>query len=64
MTRIEYRLERVPFREKQQTQIAELLGRLAELGRDGWQVAAIDPLPRGQWTPQPLPMLLQREVRQ
>jgi hypothetical protein len=65
MTRVEYRIEPSPYHENETTHIAEFLARLNELGKEGWQLVAMNPLQRttGGWVPErPTPMLLMRVV--
>ncbi len=65
MTRIEYKVEFMPFQAREQVQREELLAKLNEMGKEGWRLIAIDPLhrARGGWVPAgPAPMLLMREV--
>jgi hypothetical protein len=65
--RIEYRVEELPFAESFEAHTKEVLGRLSELGRDGWEVASVDLTAHPTYSPaaQPhpnVPVLLQREV--
>ena len=39
---IEYRIERIPFQDLPEPHWEELMGRLAELERDGWVVMSVD----------------------
>lgn len=63
---VEYRIERMPFQENPATHLSELLGRLTELGMQGWCVASVDLTHHPSYSPaaQPgtaLPVLLERE---
>jgi hypothetical protein len=65
--KIEYRIERMPFQEHPEAHINELLSRLTELGKQGWEVVSCDLTYHPSYSPaaQPgvsLPVLLQREV--
>ncbi len=40
--RVEYRIERMPFKEHPEAHLAELVERLTELGKQGWSVASAD----------------------
>jgi hypothetical protein len=59
MPRVEYRIERIPL-DRDEPRLFQLLERLAELGRQGWHVAAAD------LTPHPsegrVTVLLEREL--
>ncbi len=65
-TRIEYRMERMPFMEHPEAHIEELLNRVNELGKQGWHVVSVDLTYHPSYSPaaQPgmaLPVLLERE---
>ena len=65
--KIEYRIERMPFQEHPEAHINELLARLTDLGKQGWEVVSVDLTYHPSYSPaaQPgvsLPVLLQREV--
>jgi hypothetical protein len=67
MKRIEYRVEEMPFTEGFEAHTKEVLERLSELGRDGWEVASVDLTSHPTYSPAaqphpPVPVLLQREV--
>jgi hypothetical protein len=67
MKRIEYRVEELPFAENFEAHTKEVVERLSELGRDGWEVASVDLTQHPTYSPaaQPhphVPVLLQREV--
>lgn len=67
MKKIEYRVEELPFTEHFEAHVKEVLERLSELGRDGWEVASVDLTQHPSYSPaaQPhprVPVLLQREV--
>ncbi|MGA3031228.1 MAG: hypothetical protein ABSE58_10955 [Candidatus Limnocylindrales bacterium] len=67
MTRIEYRVEEMPFQEHPEQHISELLDRLTELGKQGWRVVSVDLTFHPSYSPAaqpgvPLPVLLEREV--
>ncbi len=65
MTRIEYRVELVPFSEDQTLARTEFLAKLNELGKDGWRLVSVNPLERvvGGYVPsEPIPLLLMRVV--
>jgi hypothetical protein len=64
---IEYRIERMPFQEHPETHLSDLLGRLSELGKQGWLVMSVDLTYHPSYSPAaqpsvPLPVLLGREV--
>ena len=64
---VEFRIERMPFQEHPEAHLSELLGRLTELGKQGWSVASVDLTHHPSYSPAaqpntPLPVLLQREV--
>ena len=64
---VEYRIERMPFQEHPEAHLSELLGRLSELGNQGWCVVSVDLTHHPSYSPAaqpntPLPVLLQREV--
>jgi hypothetical protein len=64
---IEYRIEELPFSEHFESHIKEVLERLSELGREGWEVASVDLTWHPSYSPaaqphQPVPVLLQRAV--
>jgi hypothetical protein len=64
-TRVEYKMETMPYHEDEVTHSAELLDRLNELGKDGWRLVSINPLKRstGGWEgSRPVPMLLMRLI--
>lgn len=66
-TRIEYRVERIPFTARPEEHLTELVERLNELGRDGWRALGVEIKDQGlyysadQQAP-PRPFLLMREV--
>ncbi|HSJ51432.1 MAG TPA: hypothetical protein VLA90_09130 [Actinomycetota bacterium] len=65
MRTIEYRVEELPFSEHFESHIKEVLERLSELGRDGWEVASVDLTQHPGYSPaaephMPVPVLLQR----
>ncbi|MDQ1323177.1 MAG: hypothetical protein QG587_512, partial [Chloroflexota bacterium] len=56
-----------PFQEHPEAHLSELLGRLSELGNQGWCVVSVDLTHHPSYSPAaqpntPLPVLLQREV--
>ncbi len=64
---VEYRIERMPFQEHPEAHLSELLGRLSELGNQGWSVVSVDMTHHPSYSPAaqpntPLPVLLQREI--
>jgi hypothetical protein len=64
-TRVEYKMEPMPYHEDEVTHTNEFLDRLNELGKDGWQLVDLNPLKRatGGWEPsRPIPMLLMRVI--
>ncbi len=67
MKKIEYRVEQLPFYEHYELHLKELVERLSELGKEGWQVASVDLTWHPSYSPAaqahtPVPVLLQREV--
>jgi hypothetical protein len=67
-TRIEYRMERMPFMEHPEAHIEELLNRVNELGKQGWRVVSVDLTYHPSYSPAaqpgiPLPVLLERELK-
>ncbi len=67
MKHIEYRVEQMPFQEHPEAHISELLERLNELGKQGWQAVSVDLTYHPSYSPAaqpgiPLPVLLEREV--
>jgi hypothetical protein len=67
MKTVEYRIETLPFQEHYEVHLKELVERLSDLGKDGWEVASVDLTHHPSYSPaaQPqadLPVLLQREV--
>ena len=67
-TRIEYRMERMPFMEHPEAHIEELLNRVNELGKQGWHVVSVDLTYHPSYSPAaqpgiPLPVLLERELK-
>ena len=65
--RLEYRVERMPFKEHPEEHITELLDRLNELGKQGWRVVSVDLTYHPSYSPaaqpgMPLPVLLERDV--
>lgn len=66
-TRIEYRVERIPFTGHPEEHLAELVDRLNELGRDGWRALGVDLSDKGLYysaeeAAPPQSVLLMREV--
>jgi hypothetical protein len=61
MTRVEYRIERVPV-DRDEPRLLQLVERLAELGRQGWHVASIDLTPHPSFEDGPVTVLLEREL--
>ncbi len=64
---VEYRIERMPFKEHPESHLAELLARLTELGKQGWCVASVDLTHHPSYSVAaqpsiPLPVLLEREL--
>jgi hypothetical protein len=64
---VEYRIERMPFQEHPETHLSELLDRLTELGKQGWNVASVDLTHHPSYSPAaqpsiPLPVLLEKEL--
>jgi hypothetical protein len=64
---MEYRIERMPFRAHPEAHLAELGERLAELGKQGWNVVSADLTHHPSYSPAaqpdtPLPVLLMRET--
>lgn len=64
---VEYRIERMPFQQHPEAHLSELLGRLGELGEQGWHVVSVDLGYHPTYSPAaqpntPLPVLLEREV--
>jgi hypothetical protein len=61
MTRVEYRIERVPLCQEE-PRLLQLVERLAELGRQGWHVASVDLTPHPSFEDGPVTVLLERET--
>jgi hypothetical protein len=61
MTRVEYRIERVPVNNGE-PRLLQLVERLAELGRQGWHVASVDLTPHPSFEEGPVTVLLEREL--
>lgn len=66
-TRIEYRVERIPFTAHPEEHLTELVERLNELGREGWRALGVELRDQSlYYSPEkpapPLPVLLMREV--
>lgn len=64
---VEYRIERMPFQEHPDKHLAELMGRLMELGAKGWHVVSVDLGYHPSYSPAaqpnvPLPVLLERDL--
>lgn len=64
---VEFRIERLPFQAHPESHLGELLDRITELGRQGWDVASVDLTHHPSYSPAaqpavPLPILLQREI--
>ncbi len=64
---VEYRIERMPFQEHPELHLSELLARLTELGKQGWNVVSADLTHHPSYSvaaqpSTPLPVLLAREV--
>jgi hypothetical protein len=64
---VEYRIERMPFQEHPEAHLSELLDRLTELGKQGWNVASVDLTHHPSYSPAaqpaiPLPVLLEKEL--
>ncbi|MGC8634604.1 MAG: hypothetical protein ACP5VP_08070 [Candidatus Limnocylindrales bacterium] len=67
MKRYEYRVEQMPFQEHPEQHFSELVDRLNELGKQGWQAVSVDLTYHPSYSPaaQPgisVPVLLRREV--
>lgn len=67
MKRYEYRIEQMPFQEHPEQHFSELVDRLNELGKQGWQAVSVDLTYHPSYSPaaQPgisVPVLLRREV--
>ena len=61
MTRVEYRIERIPL-DRDEPRLLQLVERLAELGRQGWHVASCDLTPHPSFEKGPVTVLLEREL--
>ena len=61
MTRVEYRIEQVPFSQDGPL-LLQLVERLAELGRQGWHVASVDLTPHLSYEAGPVTVLLERDL--
>jgi hypothetical protein len=66
-TRVEYRIERLPFQQHPESHLSELLVRLNELGKLGWRVVSVDLTHHPSYSPAaqpsvPLPVLLEKAV--
>ena len=64
---VEYRIERMPFQEHPEAHLSELLARLTELGKQGWNVASVDLTHHPSYSPAaqpaiPLPVLLEKGI--
>jgi hypothetical protein len=64
---VEYRIERMPFQEHPELHLSDLLDRLTELGKQGWNVACVDLTHHPSYSvaaqpSTPLPVLLERET--
>jgi len=57
---VEYRIERIPLRPDEPRTL-DLVERLAEVGRQGWHVAAIDLATLAGGDERPVTVLLERE---
>lgn len=64
---VEYRIERMPFQEHPEAHLSELLGRLSELGKQGWRAVSAELTHHPSYSPAaqpaiPLPVLLEKEL--
>lgn len=64
---VEYRIERMPFRSHPERHLSELAERVADLGKQGWNVVSADLTHHPSYSPAaqpetPLPILLMREI--
>ncbi len=64
---VEYRIERMPFKEHPETHLSEMLDRLTELGKQGWRVVSVDLTHHPSYSVAaqpavPLPVLMEREL--
>jgi hypothetical protein len=64
---VEYRIERMPIQEHPEAHLSELLGRLNEMGKQGWRVVSVDLTHHPSYSPAaqpgiPLPVLLAKET--
>jgi len=67
MKRIEYRVEQMPFLERPDQHVTELVDRLTELGKQGWRAVTVDLTHHPSYSPAaqpsvPVSVLLEREV--
>jgi hypothetical protein len=67
MKRFEYRVEQMPFQERPDQHITELVERLTELGKQGWRPVTVDLTHHPSYSPAaqpgvPVSVLLEREV--
>ncbi len=63
MGRVEYKVEKVQWKDEDETRLEQLVEKLNEYARDGWRVASVDLTPHASFGAGMLPVLLERDVQ-
>jgi hypothetical protein len=62
MSRVEYKVEQVHWKDEPETRLDQLVEHLNVLAKDGWRVVSVDLMAHGSFGVKVLPVLLVREV--
>ena len=63
MGRVEYRVEKVQWKDEDETRLEQLVEQLNEFAKDGWRVVSVDLTPHASFGAGRLPVLLERDVQ-
>jgi hypothetical protein len=64
MSRVEYKVEQIHWKDEPESRLDQLVDRLNELAKDGWRVASADLTAHSEFAVKSLPVLLERDVAQ
>ena len=63
MGRVEYKVEKVQWKDEPESRLDQLVEQLNVFARDGWRVVSVDLMAHPEFETKALPVLLEREVR-
>jgi hypothetical protein len=63
MARVEYKVEKVQWKDEPESRLDQLVEQLNVFAKDGWRVVSVDLMAHSAFETKSLPVLLEREVK-